>query len=105
MGCGACKWKSACVVRPARILARARREARFCVTLDKDFHEVLAESGEREPSVILLRMQGLRATGCTELLSEVWARYASELATGYAVTVTEKTMRVRKVPLVAGRRK
>lgn len=44
------------------IVRRARAEARICVTLDADFHSLLATSGERSPSVIRIRNEGLDAT-------------------------------------------
>jgi predicted nuclease of predicted toxin-antitoxin system len=43
------------------ILQRARAEARICVTLDADFHSLLAISSERGPSVIRIRKEGLDA--------------------------------------------
>jgi hypothetical protein len=60
------------------ILLRARAERRVCVTLDEDFHEVLAAARADGPSVILLRLQGLRAQDCSDLLREVWTRHSVE---------------------------
>jgi predicted nuclease of predicted toxin-antitoxin system len=37
------------------ILERARSEQRICVTLDADFHALLATSGEPLPSVLRIR--------------------------------------------------
>jgi predicted nuclease of predicted toxin-antitoxin system len=41
------------------ILQRARAEQRVCITLDADFHAMLATSGEPGPSVIRVRKEGL----------------------------------------------
>ncbi|PPQ34254.1 DUF5615 family PIN-like protein [Rhodopila globiformis] len=43
------------------VLSRGRAEGRICVTLDADFHALLATSGERTPSVIRIRKEGLDA--------------------------------------------
>jgi predicted nuclease of predicted toxin-antitoxin system len=43
------------------ILARARRHGQIVVTLDADFHAQLALSGAAEPSVIRIRIEGLKA--------------------------------------------
>lgn len=37
------------------ILERARAEQRVCVTLDADFHALLATGGEQSPSVLRIR--------------------------------------------------
>jgi predicted nuclease of predicted toxin-antitoxin system len=50
------------------ILWRARGDSRVCVTLDADFHSLLATSGERGPSVIRIRREGLDATALAALL-------------------------------------
>jgi predicted nuclease of predicted toxin-antitoxin system len=43
------------------ILQSARCEGRVCITLDHDFHRYLALTGEGQPSVVLLRVQGFNA--------------------------------------------
>jgi predicted nuclease of predicted toxin-antitoxin system len=49
------------------ILKRARAEARACVTLDADFHSLLATGGARGPSVIRIRKEGLDAAALAVL--------------------------------------
>lgn len=84
----------------ADILRRARVESRVCVTLDADFHSLLATSGERSPSVIRIRKEGLGATGITALLQGVWPRIEDALDSGALVTVAERSVRVRRLPIV-----
>ncbi len=43
------------------ILAQGQAENRVVVTLDADFHTLLALSGAVSPSVIRLRLEGLKA--------------------------------------------
>jgi predicted nuclease of predicted toxin-antitoxin system len=45
----------------AKILETALREGRVVVTLDADFHALLVLSGAAGPSVIRIRIEGLRA--------------------------------------------
>jgi predicted nuclease of predicted toxin-antitoxin system len=84
----------------ADILLRARAEARICGTLDADFHSLLAISGERSPSVIRIRKQGLDATALAALLQAIWPRVENALDSGALVTVTERSIRVRRLPIV-----
>ena len=53
------------------ILQRARVEQRICVTLDADFHALLATGGERGRSVIRVRKEGLDASALAALLQAV----------------------------------
>ncbi len=82
------------------ILERARAEARICVTLDADFHSLLAIGGVRGPSVIRIRKQGLDATALAALLQGIWAGIEDALLGGAMVTVTDRSVRVRRLPIV-----
>ena len=84
----------------AEILRRARADSRVCVTLDADFHSLLATSGERGPSVIRIRKEGLDATALAALLQTIWSRVEDALNSGALVTVTEQSIRVRRLPIV-----
>ena len=53
------------------ILAWAVSENATVVTLDADFHTILAVSGATAPSVIRLRRQGLRAPAVVEIIRKV----------------------------------
>ena len=83
----------------ADILARARDEQRVCVTLDADFHALLATSGERAPSVVRIRREGLDAAALAALLQSVWSRIESALHDGAMVTLTGSAVRIRRLPI------
>lgn len=82
------------------ILQRARAEQRICVTLDADFHALLATSGERGPSVVRVRKEGLDAGALAALLRAVWPGIETALAEGAMVTLTDRSIRVRRLPIV-----
>ena len=84
------------------ILKRARTDERVRVTLDSDFHALLATSGERGPSVLRVRKEGLDADALAALLQAVWPTVESALADGAMVTVTDRSIRVRRLPIVKG---
>ena len=84
------------------ILERARMDGRVCVTLDADFHALLATSGERGPSVVRVRKEGLDASALAALLQAVWPGIQGALADGAMVTVTGRAIRVRRLPIVKG---
>ena len=84
------------------ILQRARTDERVCVTLDADFHALLATSGERGPSVLRVRKEGLDAGALAALHQAVWPGIELALADGAMVTVTDRSIRVRRLPIVKG---
>ena len=84
----------------AEILAFAERHSRLVVTLDADFHALLARSGAAGPSVIRVRIEGLRAAGIADLLRDVLKICGEDLQKGAMVSVTEKAVRLRRLPLV-----
>lgn len=86
----------------ASILEMALDEGRVVVTLDADFHALLALSGAIFPSVIRLRIEGLKGKIAATLISEVAERCDEELAKGAVVTVQPGRMRIRFLPLLSG---
>jgi predicted nuclease of predicted toxin-antitoxin system len=82
------------------ILAWCRTEARIIITLDADFHALLALTGARTPSVVRIRIEGLRDEGLATLILRVVALTEADLQLGAVVTVTETSVRVRRLPLV-----
>ena len=60
---------------------------RVCITLDADFHSILATSGERTPSVIRIRKEGLDATALAALLQRIWPRFEDALDNGALLTL------------------
>lgn len=83
----------------AAILAHSRQDQRVVVTLDSDFHALLALSGASSPSVIRIRIEGLRGESLAALLRTVLGQCGDELALGPVITVQEGRMRVRRLPL------
>jgi predicted nuclease of predicted toxin-antitoxin system len=82
------------------ILNQGRRDGRIVVTLDADFHALLATSHADAPSVIRIRIEGLRAEALADLLENVLKQSANELVRGAAVTVQSKRIRLRRLPLI-----
>ena len=82
------------------ILARALEHGQIVVTLDADFHVHLALSGAAGPSVIRLRIEGLKAPQLADLLVQVLKQCGDDLKSGAMLTVTESSVRVRRLPLV-----
>jgi len=81
------------------ILGRALAEQRTVVTLDADFHALLAVGNEAGPSVIRIRREGLRGAELAALLLQIWPTIQAQIEAGAMVTVTEKTVRIRRLPL------
>lgn len=83
----------------ASILERARSSERVVVTLDADFHALLALSGAAAPSVIRLRAEGLRAGELALLLEKIVAACAVDLAAGAVISADRRQARLRRLPL------
>ena len=83
------------------IIEKARGENRILVTLDADFHSILALSYAKSPSVIRIRIERLRAEILTELLLNVINECQKELEQGAAVTVELRRIRIRCLPLLS----
>ncbi len=83
------------------ILQLGRNKGDVIVTLDADFHASLALTGATEPSVIRIRIEGLKAVAAAELLKTVLDRCIRDLEHGAAVTVQEGKIRIRQLPLIS----
>jgi predicted nuclease of predicted toxin-antitoxin system len=83
----------------ADILDYARREQRVCVTLDADFHTRLAVSGASRPSTIRVRIEGLNGRALAELLKRVWPELGVALEDGAMATITDRSIRLRRLPI------
>ena len=84
----------------AEIIRRAAEEERIIVTLDADFHTLLAFDEATFPSVIRIRIERLRAQSLTELLLRVINECQEDLRQGAAVTVEANRIRIRRLPLL-----
>jgi predicted nuclease of predicted toxin-antitoxin system len=82
------------------ILERARREGETVVTLDADFHALLALSNAAAPAVIRIRIEGLWGPEIAAVISRVVAVCEADLLAGAMVTVDSHRIRVRRLPLV-----
>ncbi|WP_437280960.1 DUF5615 family PIN-like protein [Sorangium sp. So ce375] len=83
------------------ILERARQSNQVVVTLDADFHTLLALADANAPSVLRLRVERLNGEACAKLILDVLAVCGSELLAGAAATADLSRVRVRRLPLVA----
>ena len=83
-----------------QILSFAEKEKRMVITLDADFHAALAVSNAAGPTVIRLRIEGLKAPQLFSLIKRIWPKIESAALEGAMVTVTDKAIRIRKLPLL-----
>lgn len=81
------------------ILDRACADGATVVTLDADFHQILATTGASLPSVIRIRIEGLPADRLAVLLLDLLKQAGEELHAGAAATVDHRRVRLRKLPI------
>lgn len=81
------------------ILDLARERQAVVVTLDADFHALLATSRATSPSVVRIRIEGLKGEETAALLGQVLAVAGTELEAGAVVSVTARRIRVRRLPI------
>jgi predicted nuclease of predicted toxin-antitoxin system len=81
------------------ILAKARTLGAVVVTLDADFHSLLALSHATTPSVVRLRVQGKGSSELADLILSILAAVGEELEHGAVVTANEAHLRLRRLPI------
>ncbi len=82
------------------ILEYARTEGRTVITFDADFHTLLALSGMSAPSVIRIRVEGLKLQACFDLIRQIIADFGAELTAGAVISADGFTTRLRLLPLL-----
>lgn len=83
----------------SEILQYAVENDRVVVTLDADFHTMLALQEASSPSVVRIRIEGLGAAELAELLLSIDDATAPALSAGAAVSVTQDSIRIHRLPL------
>ena len=81
------------------ILKHAQQQGSAVITLDADFHALLAVSGASAPSVVRLRIEGLKGSELAALLIRVWDRAGVALTRGAIATVTPTSIRIKDLPI------
>jgi len=83
-----------------QIITEALHRSAVIATHDTDFHQILAVTGADKPSVILLRIEGLHYTQSAALIQQAIDVAAEELEHGAAISINERGIRVRSLPLI-----
>lgn len=84
------------------IVSLARDRNAIVVTLDADFHALLAVSGASTPSVIRLRIQGLRGPEVAAAVGRVVEQFGADLNRGAFVSVKAHKITCRRLPIGSG---
>ncbi len=84
------------------ILTRASREGQILLTSDLGFGDLLAHSGAGLPSVIIFRLSDMRPASVNALLELALRQFGDELAVGAVLSVTDRRVRVRRLPIHRG---
>lgn len=87
------------VASDVEILQFSAKNERVVVTLDADFHALLARSSAGKPSVIRIRVEGCKAPRLVDLLIIAAEKFASDLKDGCAITILNGKFRLRRLPI------
>ena len=83
------------------ILHIGQCQQRVVVTFDADFHALLALRNAVSPSVIRIRIQGLRGEALANFIAELMVNYQVDLLAGCIISVTSAKVRIRRLPILA----
>ena len=81
------------------ILQKAMELDCVVITLDADFHALVAVSGLQRPSVIRLRREGCKAETVVDLAARVIERFSAQLAGGCLISVKENRVSCHTLPI------
>lgn len=81
------------------LMSWAREHAHIVLTQDLDFSQLLFTTRERGPSVVLLRMDNEFDSAAREHVLAAVSQAQDALATGALLTISEKRVRLRHLPI------
>ena len=84
----------------SEILDCARQQNRVIITQDLDFSSLLALGGYEKPSLITFRLSVPDPETITRKLLELLPHIEDRLAEGCAVTIDDRRVRVRRLPIL-----
>ena len=85
--------------KDSEIIQYSKKNNRIIITLDSDFHTLLALSSDSIPSVVRIRIEGLKAPDYLPLIQTIIKQCEEDLEQGCVVSVQEKQIRVRQLPI------
>jgi len=85
------------------IVSKARAEGRVILTHDLDFGRIIALSQSHLPSVVTFRLSNMQPHQVNHYLAEALDRFAEQLESGALISVRERAIRVRLLPISDGR--
>jgi len=83
----------------AKIIQKAVELNAAVVTFDSDFRSILANINGTLPSVVRIRIEGLKAPELAKLLHKTIQLAKQEILDGSAITITQNGIRVHRLPL------
>jgi predicted nuclease of predicted toxin-antitoxin system len=82
------------------VMERAEAEQRVVVSADTDFGALLAHSGAKLPSILLIRrLVGRRAAAQASIILANLPATTDDLESGAVVVLTEDWVRIRRLPM------
>jgi predicted nuclease of predicted toxin-antitoxin system len=85
--------------KDTELIEYARENRRVIITLDSDFHAFLAVTNANSPSVIRIRIEGLKGPDMAGLIKQIWPKIEFSVKQGAMVTVTKKSIRIHDLLL------
>jgi predicted nuclease of predicted toxin-antitoxin system len=86
----------------SEIISFAVSQNRSIVTLDADFHAILAHMRAGKPSVIRIRIDGLKAEAMSKLILSLVEKHHEAIFNGAAISVTRARTAIHHLPLNSG---
>lgn len=83
----------------SEVLAKAAMENRVLLTMDLDFGYLVAISQQILPGVIIFRLSDERSEMVNSRLSEVLVKCAYDIQPGVIISVSDKAIRIRRLPI------